>query len=275
MGYVGNKRAVGAVKRRGTEGVGEARLPAATGPPLGPPIFAGIDMFYLRPVDLVGTIALGDPITDLPAQGGLITGSFSASGTARPILQDDGTGRIGAYFDGTDDRMILSGLSLDLSGGFTLCFVARKTTNTGLSGVLRGDAGSDVGNQSYFDTFRYSGREYVTTRRNTGSIQQTASTIRITAGTIQSSLYHTGTAAGSGAGGAKIYADGVDVSNVYPTASSRPSSGITRLNFGRGFDANWHGTIYEVALYNAELDAVQRESVRDYLRDEWNGGSPF
>lgn len=89
VGYVGHKRATAAVRRRGTEGVGEARLPAATGP--------------WTPADIMSDLwAWYDPskTANLVMTGASVDGAVDLSGNGRDLTAGDGgtlskTGNIG------------------------------------------------------------------------------------------------------------------------------------------------------------------------------------
>lgn len=241
-------------------------------PYTGPPIFAGADMFYLTPSDLVGTIAMDDPITDLPAQGGLITGNFSAAGTARPILKDDGTGRIGAYFDGEDDQPTIDGLTLDLTAGFTLFLVKRIESDWGgLSGFFRSDAGSDEGTASTAECYTgtTSGpndRVFLTRRLGGAGLAQSAGVTGATGALLSVGGIW------SGAAPRGVYLDGT---LSHEGTLQPPSATITRIQLA-GFEKRVpHGYLYQLVIYKGILDAGQRTTVRDYLRDKWNDGVAF
>lgn len=266
VGYVGHKRATAAVRRRGTEGVGEARLPESTGPVLIPPApsFPGMNYAQFIPANLVldGTLELNDPIGNLPLYGDLIPGgSFIASGSARPIVADNGTGRVGMQLDGVDDMPEITGLSLDLTGGCTWYCVSLRDVVSAGRGLIRGDAGSSGANDSYLEAY------HTGLTGNFSARTRTPTTAVVGASwpqTLESQGFVTGASGGT-------IRDGVLTAGTL----TRPSEVIQRIQIA-GYDTRlFVGFAYTWILYNAEHTPAQRLVVRDYLRDQFNGGAAF
>jgi len=268
IGYVGFARAVGATGPRGTLGVGRCQLPVDVTPPpvTYAPDFPGISRLQLRPKDLLGTLALGDPITDLPCLGSLVTGNFSAAGTARPVLQDDGTGRVGALHDGVNDMLEIAGLSLDLSAGFTFFVVERQAAATSFRGTMRGDAGSYAAGSSIAEFYWSAGAATSTSNRLTSTSVNSATVAAL-------GLKSWGTNAGASTSLRGIYIDGVRKAGTNNQTGS--ATAITRMQIAGYSITKCSGYVYDWVLYNAQLTQLQTDEVRDYLRDEWSSGAPF
>jgi hypothetical protein len=240
-------------------------FPVDVTPPSEAPDFAGISRLQLRPKDLLGTLALGDPITDLPCLGTLVTGNFSAAGTARPVLQDDGTGRVAALHDGVDDMLEITGLSLSLSAGFTFFVVERRQGTASFRGPLRADAGSYAAGSTMTEFY---GASAGTSNRNTGVISLNVYTLPSATG-----LLSLGSNAGANASLRGIYVDGVRKTETNNQIA--PVTTITRIQIA-GYDRNkYWAYCYDWILYNAQLTQLQTDEVTTYLRNEWNSGGAF
>lgn len=247
--------------------------PESTGPIPPAPSFPGMSFAQFIPANLVidGTLALNDPIDSLPLYGDLIPGgAFTAAGSARPIVADDGTGRVGMQMDGVDDMPTITGLSLDLTGGFTFYAVFKVFAGWELfAGVLRADAGSDSATSSVAEcyTATTSGptdRVLITRRLGVTATAQSA-------GVNRSNILSVGGIWDSGAERG-IYLDGA----LSGTGSiTNPSAAIQRIQIA-GYDrAKFNGFAYTWIIYNGVHNAAQRLTVRDYLRAKFNGGSAF
>lgn len=236
-----------------------------TGPVLIPPApsFPGMNFAQFIPANLYldGTLALNDPIDSLPLYGNLIPGgAFTASGSARPIVADDGTGRVGMQMDGVDDMPEITGLSIDFTGGCTFYCVTLRDALTVGRGILRGDVGGSGGNDARLEAY------YVATSTSFAARTGTPFTIASTSwpAGLESHGFVTGTSGGA-------IRDGVLTAGSLP----RPSEVIQRIQIA-GYDMRlFAGFAYTWILYNAEHTPAQRLVVRDYLRDQFNGGSAF
>lgn len=216
---------------------------------------------------LGGDLALNDPIGNLPLYGDLIPGgAFTASGSARPIVADDGTGRVGMSMDGVDDMPAIAGLSLDLTAGCTLYVVLNQVYDISGAGWLRADAGSTASNQSVIEGY-YStavAQYFATSNRLTSP--STTQVAYPPAGLKSICQIHSD---GSEKG---IYGDGV---LLLAGAVASPDSIIQNIQIA-GFDRRkFKGFAYTWILYNAEHTPAQRLVVRDYMRNNFNGGSAF
>lgn len=281
---VGDFLDLGKAKSGRIHEMGKAVAPEFEGLPSAPD-FEGVLRMQLRPYDLLGTFALNDPIDAIPCQGGLISGSFTASGTERPLLVDDGTGRIGARFDGVNDIMRISGLALNLTQGYTVFIVFKTITTAQFAGWIRGDQGSDTASQSWFEWYR--NVDY-TDGVNPGFVAHNTTfvTRRITGGT---GVSQTGTPNLYGA----VNAVGCIVKNSDATVAGQynddgtklagfnrtdlvPHNNITRMQWGVGYELRKQTQImYDTLIYNRPLTIAQNNQVFAYIQAAFNEGDPF
>lgn len=247
----------------------------STGPVLIPaaPSFPGMDYAQFIPANLVldGTLALNDPIDSLPLYGDLIPGgAFTAAGSARPIVADDGTGRVGMSMDGVDDMPEITGLSLDLTGGCTVYFVFRR--DAGLGGLLRGDAGNPAADKSRIEMYSNSGgsgnfNQVISANREAGLTFVQAPTA------IPFGEVHSICGVWSNANATRgIYRDGAKIGTNAPAP---PAVAIQNMQIAGYSNVKFNGFLYTEVIYNGVHDTAERAVVDAYLRDKFNGGASF
>ena len=223
------------------------------------PVFPGMDYIQLRPSDLLGTLSIGDPIGDFPMSGGLASGSFIATGNARPVLAYDWAGRVVVQHDGVNDILDVDDLSISLPVGCSFFAVrAQKNTGTNFAGLLRADAGSSGVNNSLLEEYFYYPLYFFEAESNRLTGYQTGASVQ----RLDQGTWSTGVQASSVAGTTGLYISGTRVT----AALSRPLSTITGMQIAGynqdKFKGSWHDWIF----YNGALTAIQSAEVGKYIQ---------
>lgn len=238
------------------------------------PTFAGVAHMQVRFSDLVGTLAIGDPIGSVTPFGTLVASPLTASGTARPTLAQDGLGRVHAALDGVDDVLSVSGLSLSFSGGFSMfAVVDRDTTSPMFSGIFRADAGSVAAAGSIIEWYTTS----TGTSINRALINRLGGVIGYfdRSGWPANTVTSEGAIFASAAGVRGAYVDGTLVASTLVGATAVPPGTVTRIRTTGYNDTKFKGKLYDLVVYQGVLTAPQIAEVTTYLRNQWNGGAAF
>lgn len=253
----------------------EGELEVPSGPSLIPaaPEFPGVSFAQFIPANLFlgGVLELNAPIDSLPLYGDLIPGgAFTAAGAARPILQEV-EGHIGAYHNGAR-LLAITGLSLAITSGHTF-FCVKKDESTGnFQGCARFQRDViDGANNSNFEFYNASGGQYAVTNRAAGVGSFVAGVNQ----RPRNSFFVLGADASDPEFAERgIYIDGVRFTTFGSTAPRMlsPTTAIQIAGYNTGL---FRGNLETWGIYNGRLNATKRDTLRDYLRDNFNGGEPF
>lgn len=252
----------------------QADIEEETGPVLIPaaPSFPGMAFAQFIPANLYlgGDLGLNEPIDSLPLYGDLIPGgAFTASGTARPILQEV-EGRLGAYHNGFR-TLEIDGLELDLTGGH-LFFCVKKDESTGnFQGCARFQLNEspDTTTNSVFEFYNAAGGQYAVTNRASAPL---------VAGVAQrprNSFF----SLGANAPDPEYLNRGVYVDGVRETTfgfnTAKISGIVTKIQVAGYNRVQFRGNLETWGVIAGQPNASQREQLRDYLRIYFNDGEPF